>query len=213
MPALHLASHRRSTALPAVRRAQRRAQFLAGKQLATELLTQRGYAPNALQRRDDRWEIAHDPPRWFSLSHAGPWTLCALDEYAPCGIDIECTERVIEHLYAAEHFMHPRSFAALKSIDAAARPAAFFQLWTALEAYGKIETISLNQALAQDIFFKDGMRPPQSTHPEHRFFSRWFDATHLCTLLCHTVHAETLQDRGWSALEGGGVWRTQGHPR
>lgn len=209
-PTLHLAAHHRTAPFPSQRSTQRQAQSHQGKTLAEGLLTRAGYSRASLRRTEDRWTVHATPPAWLSLSHAGPWTLCALDLIAPLGMDVECTDRAIDHLYAAKHFMHPTSYAALKHLDGPEQSDAFFHLWTALEAHGKLLNLPLNQALAQPILTTKGFRSADSAYPQHRFFSRRIDAKHLVTLVCHASHKEAMLQRGGSAFEGGGEWYCTG---
>lgn len=69
----------------------------------------------------------------FSLSHAGPWAVCALAD-TPVGVDVElprCT------MATARRFFAPAEVAQVEALPERARPDALLRLWTAKEAFTK----------------------------------------------------------------------------
>lgn len=69
----------------------------------------------------------------FSLSHSGPWAVCALGE-SPLGVDVElprCT------LATARRFFAPAEVAQVEALPESARQEALLRLWTGKEAFTK----------------------------------------------------------------------------
>ena len=69
----------------------------------------------------------------FSLSHAGPWAVCALAD-TPVGVDVElprCT------MATARRFFAPAEVTQVEALPEQARPDALLRLWTAKEAFTK----------------------------------------------------------------------------
>lgn len=96
----------------------------AGIPQAAQVFTQNPWGKPLLANRDG--------PH-FSLSHSGPWAVCAVGG-APLGVDVEpprCTMAV-----ARRHF-HPREVEALERLNPQARQDALCRLWTGKEAFVK----------------------------------------------------------------------------
>lgn len=93
------------------------------------------------------------PDLHFSLSHAGPWAVCAVGD-SPLGVDVEaprCTMAV------ARRYFHPREVEYLEALPRETQKAALCRLWTAKEAYVKFLGRGLTMPL--DHFFLDPVSP------------------------------------------------------
>ena len=84
-------------------------------------------------------------PLEFNVSHAGQWVVCALAPTA-VGIDIERVRAI--DLRIAERYFQPGEYAALLARAPEQRPAYFFRLWTAKEAYVKALGLGLRRDFA-----------------------------------------------------------------
>ena len=73
----------------------------------------------------------------FNLSHSKGLALVAVSLMRPVGVDVEHLKPLTSHLKLAERHFAPDEVAALKSLDPAASPAAFIQLWAGKEAFIK----------------------------------------------------------------------------
>lgn len=76
------------------------------------------------------------PELRFNLSHAGEVALYAVALDRPVGVDVERV-RAIDHTAVARRFFTTDESAALETIPAPARAAAFFACWARKEAYLK----------------------------------------------------------------------------
>lgn len=180
------------------RRALRQRQSEIGQQLAQRIL----HPPlkSTLTRHHERWTVNDQKLPCIALTHAGPWVLCAMDPQHLCAIDIESTARTMDLRYAIEHFLHPQMREVLAPLPPAVQHNAFFLLWTALEARGKLLELPLNQTVAEPLFNTEIRWSAPPHHPHHRYFSRWFDATHLSTVLCHQNHTPLLMEQQWQPM-------------
>ena len=114
----------------------RRAQFLAGRWLAKQMLAR------ALGGSPQDWRISAEPnekPRvighdlQLSIAHSGPFVACCIADQA-VGIDVERLDRVrpiadMSTLVFSEHEQN-----ALRGLRGEAAVVRFFQLWTCKEA-------------------------------------------------------------------------------
>ena len=70
----------------------------------------------------------------FSLSHCGPWLLCALATGVQPGVDIEALRPRPNALAIAERYFDPQEAAELRALPAALQEQRFYRAWTAREA-------------------------------------------------------------------------------
>jgi len=70
----------------------------------------------------------------FNLAHSGALALLAVTTTAPIGIDVEHTRSIPEAEQLVCRFFSPREADFFHELEADARPAAFFNLWTRKEA-------------------------------------------------------------------------------
>jgi 4'-phosphopantetheinyl transferase len=73
----------------------------------------------------------------FNVSHAHGWALVALARDRDVGVDIEPHRPLTDLDALASRFFAPSEAAALRALDATAREAAFFRIWTRKEAFVK----------------------------------------------------------------------------
>ena len=86
-----------------------------------------------------------DAGRFFSLSHAGQYAVCAAGP-KELGCDIECVRPV--HPQLADRFFHPEETALLDAQpDAQSRERLFFRLWTLKESFLKATGNGFSQSL------------------------------------------------------------------
>lgn len=183
------------------KRTLRHAQSAASQQLAETALRTRDLPLDALERRDECWIVHATPPLWLSISHAGPWVVCAHDIHHPCAVDIERTRRAFDWRYAVEHFLHPQLKSTLERCHESQKHEVFTVLWTILEAQGKLLGWDLNAAVAAPIFHDQKLRVTDERFADHRAIARWLDTDHLCTVLCHLEHIPSLIHDGWQRIQ------------
>ena len=125
--------------LRAMRRADVRLRFSAGRWLVRRILARR------LGCTEAEVELAvgaHGRPSLaaggidFNLSHAGSLVVLALST-TRVGIDVEVTNRTTDWRAIARRFFSPVEFAAIEACDEAERRTAFFRAWTRKEAFVK----------------------------------------------------------------------------
>lgn len=73
----------------------------------------------------------------FNLSHSHGIALCAVANHANVGIDVERIQPAFADGLIAESFFTEREIVALRELPPDSRASAFFNLWTAKEAYLK----------------------------------------------------------------------------
>jgi 4'-phosphopantetheinyl transferase len=95
----------------------------------------------------------------FSLSHSGDLAAVAVGEIAEIGIDLEKTRPIADWEEVARLWFHPAEIEWVRSAADARRRDAFFEVWTAKEAYIKANGRGLSQAL--DAFSVVGAAPQQ----------------------------------------------------
>ncbi len=78
-----------------------------------------------------------DPPLRFNLTHTRGLAACAIARGHAVGIDAEAIDRVVDGDALAERYFAPAEVAQLMAIPSAARPEAFFRVWTLKEALVK----------------------------------------------------------------------------
>ena len=128
-------SHWRQKKVMSLRHGADRARSAAAGWLLDYALTQAGLpkAQRTIQLQPGGKPVLAQGGLHFSLSHAGPWAVCALGE-SPLGVDVElprCT------LATARRFFAPAEVAQVEALPEDARQAALLRLWTAKEAFTK----------------------------------------------------------------------------
>lgn len=193
-----------------IKRTHRSNQRRAGQSLALQAIEERGWThTHQLERRDDHWRVISSDasaPLWLSISHSGPWVICAHDDDAPCAVDIECTTRDIDLEYACSHFMHPSTGAVIKDMPRDDKRRVFFMCWTMLESQGKLLGTALPQTLHRRIA-RAGQLHAQGPHTSggaarpYAFFGRWMDSSYFASIVCLRSHTNALRRRGWQRLK------------
>lgn len=123
----------------AERRRAAAARSQAAQQLARSVLAEHG----GVSSSELRFSVApHGKPHleWpeslhFNLSHSGEWVVCAVDDTAPIGVDIEHLRNV--DLRVAKRFFHPHEQDFLWQQPESERLSTFFNSWTAKESFVK----------------------------------------------------------------------------
>ena len=128
-------SHWRQKKVMSLRHGADRARSAAAGWLLDYALTQAGLpkAQRAIQLQPGGKPVLAQGGLHFSLSHAGPWAVCALAD-TPVGVDVElprCT------MATARRFFAPAEVAQVEALPEQARPDALLRLWTAKEAFTK----------------------------------------------------------------------------
>lgn len=88
-------------------------------------------------------------PLEFNLTHSGALALYAFSLEYPLGIDLEQIRPDFTYLAIAQRFFSPQEVSSLLSLPSAEQSAAFFQIWTAKEAYIKAAGGSVFAGLSQ----------------------------------------------------------------
>lgn len=186
-------------------RQQRTSQRRAGESLAQQAIARRGWSQtHRLERRNDHWQAVAAKsyaPLWLSISHSGPWAICAHDSTAACGVDIECVTRDIDVEYACTHFMHASTGEAIAGLPTSHETRVFLMLWTLLEAQGKILGTALPQTLYRQIVYNDLLQAHAWSNLPYAFFGRWLDSSHFGALICLRSHTHALNSLGWKRLD------------
>ncbi len=104
------------------------------------VLARNGAALRIANQRHGKPVLAMARDRWlhFNASHSGDTLLVALGGTRPLGIDIERRHRIAAQR-APARLLTATERARLQSLDEAARPRAFLQLWTRKEAAAKAD--------------------------------------------------------------------------
>lgn len=85
----------------------------------------------------------------FNLAHSGELALIAVTHGLPVGVDVEWVRPMPDAESIAERFFSARELAALRTVPAASRDAAFFRLWTRKEAWLKATGDGIGESLAK----------------------------------------------------------------
>jgi 4'-phosphopantetheinyl transferase len=93
--------------------------------------------------------LSSDLPLEFNLTHSGDLALYALTLEHPLGIDLEQIRPDCNYLAIAQRFFTAQEVSGLLSLPLEQQPAAFFQIWTAKEAYIKALGGSVFSGLSQ----------------------------------------------------------------
>jgi 4'-phosphopantetheinyl transferase len=70
----------------------------------------------------------------ISITHDGPWSLAAIHEHGPVGIDIMQAQAIDDWREVARDYLGPQVLAALEAVAPDARPEALARAWTEREA-------------------------------------------------------------------------------
>ncbi|MDM8545724.1 4'-phosphopantetheinyl transferase superfamily protein [Candidatus Venteria ishoeyi] len=81
--------------------------------------------------------LKHFPHIQFNLSHSHEQVILAITLEQQVGIDIEYQQQRINVLELAQRFFSAQEFAYIQGLSGTQQTAAFYQLWTAREAYLK----------------------------------------------------------------------------
>ncbi len=88
-------------------------------------------------------------PIKFNLTHSGDLALYAFTLEYPLGIDLEQIRPDFNYLAIAQRFFTVQEVASILALSLQEQPTAFFQIWTAKEAYIKAEGGSVFAGLSQ----------------------------------------------------------------
>lgn len=203
--------------LATMRDSHRREQFVRGRALCRLVLSR--YAPVAPEtwrfRLGDRGKPAIASPRlssplWFSLSHSGAVSVCAVTAAGPAiGIDIERIGIGDEALPVAEQFFSEAEVEMLRGLTAAQRGEAFIRLWTLKESVAKAREVSLADELGATSFnitrpddvTVQGLRAGRGRRWRFRLYT--LDSAHVLALAVRTrgVGQFTVLTGTWADLE------------
>lgn len=121
----------RQSRVLALRREEDRQRCAGAGQLLQWALARRGVPPAKQQLTANpygRPELEGREDLWFSLSHSGPWIVCAVAEQ-PVGVDVELPRD--GYAAIARRFFSPEETAQLRD------ETDFLRVWTAKEAFLK----------------------------------------------------------------------------
>jgi len=126
-----------------------RTRFIAGRAFLRLALADRLEAdPRELRftyGRHGKPEL--DAPFRFNLSHTDDLALLAIAPHGETGADVERIRPELDHAGLARRYFSDREVAWLMSFPTVDRPAAFFDCWTAKEAYIKARGDGLSFSL------------------------------------------------------------------
>jgi len=135
-----------------------RRQFLVGRALLRETLSRyTGHEPRGLEFQYNghgkpSLKTQAEAPLEFSVSHTRGLVVCAVALRDPLGVDVE-RERTVSHpLEIARRFFAPAEAAALEKLPPERQNAAFIELWTLREAFGKARGVGLTTRPADFAF-------------------------------------------------------------
>lgn len=100
--------------------------------------------------------LPNSPTIQFNLSHSGGLMVAAVCRDWPIGVDIEKHDPRFRAMEIAERFFCEHEKAEIARQDGEARLEAFFQLWTAKEAFLKATSLGLALELSK---FEIGLSP------------------------------------------------------
>ena len=124
-------------------RPQRQRQFLIGRSLLrTALSTLLKVTPTdiSLIERAANAPLLHCSPStpFFSISHSGPWVICAVSPHSVVGIDIEMKNPDRDLDAIAAHAFDETEVEQLSKLIGDERLKYFYELWSHKEAYYKL---------------------------------------------------------------------------
>lgn len=129
--ALALLPPERQRRVLTLRREEDRQRCAGAGRLLQWALAQHGVSPQEQRLTENacgRPELADRDDLWFSLSHSGPWIVCAVAAH-PVGVDVELPRG--NTLAVARRFFSPEEIVQLRE------ETDFLRLWTAKEAFLK----------------------------------------------------------------------------
>jgi 4'-phosphopantetheinyl transferase len=85
----------------------------------------------------------------ISLTHTGPWVACAISRAGAVGIDLERSDRLVDHEAITRRYFAAEERAALEALEPDARHEAFFRVWARKEALVKATGDGLSGTLDQ----------------------------------------------------------------
>lgn len=91
--------------------------------------------------------LAHNRSLQFNLSHSGGMALVAVTLDAEVGVDIEPTNRAVDHLGLASQCFASDEIKIMKALSEGELAQAFFKIWTCKEAYVKAKGTGLHEDL------------------------------------------------------------------
>lgn len=138
---------RRRQRVFACRREEDRTRIAGAGWLLRYALLRAGVPPEEQIFEENQWGkpalLRREGPQ-FSLSHSGPWAVCAVGDDA-LGVDIEaprCT------LPIARRFFHPKEVAQVEAMPPEGQPDTLCRLWTAKEAFIKAVGLGFGMPLS-----------------------------------------------------------------
>jgi len=127
-----------------------------------------------------------------NLSHTRGMVACAVTGVGPCGIDVEGIRAMADMDGIAQTVYSADEIAYLASQEEAARPLAFFTLWTLKEAYIKATGLGMSAPLqqisidAEELSVRDASRLAQE--PGEWLFDSWQPGPdHALALACNSA--------------------------
>lgn len=112
----------------------------------------------------------------FNVSHSGDMAMIAVTRSQEVGVDIEAMRKDVETDKLAERFFSARERAAIRTLPAEQRIAAFYRCWTCKEAFLKGQGVGLFRSLGSFDVEVNPQAPARllSTRPDPEESTRWF---------------------------------------
>ena len=130
-----------------------RARMIAGRWLLGQCLSRFfGVAAGPIDliyTSRGRPELARIPEIAFSISHTGDLVAVALAHGARVGIDLERTDRKIDSAGLVTHVLSAQECVKFQALSEAEKIPAFFQVWTAKEAWLKARGVGISEGLRE----------------------------------------------------------------
>jgi 4'-phosphopantetheinyl transferase len=151
-----------------------RARFLLGRALLARSLREFAgvsTAPLKLRLTEQGRPVLVDRPELqFSISHSGGFVAQALSLKSSVGVDLEAVSRLVDQDAIAERILSPGEYAEFQKLPESKRPAAFFRVWTAKEAYLKAMGLGLPGGLKEVAVPMEEADPssPRIFHPDNK---------------------------------------------
>ena len=122
----------------------------------------------------------------FNLSHTEGVVVLAVSRAGAIGVDVECTDRPIDHLGLANRYFAQVEAEAVKNRLAEDRGALFYRIWTLKEAY--VKAVGQGLAHALDSFW---FEPLNTQDPNPQLHIR--DAIAPASWSAQVAHLETVE--------------------
>ncbi len=174
-------------------------------QLRRFLAQQTGQAPGELQfayAAHGKPSLPEHPELRFNLSHSHEAAVCAVCQGAEVGVDLEWTERRVEHLLVGRRFFSPPEVEKLDATPPEQQREVFFNCWTRKEAYIK----ALGDGLARPLdSFGVGMLPDEPANLLWSLYPGELDRWTMFDLQLPSPYrgALVVEGRGWEVALGG----------